>query len=91
MLCKQSMSFDLGVSLRAQSPEVMPRRPQSAESLGPAPGAEGGDKVKKLRPSSTSSEGEAVSASSDDKKKSRSRFLDSSWFQKPKKFFKVSK
>ena len=91
VLCKQSMSFDLGVSLRAQSPEVMPRRPQSAESLGPAPGAEGGDKVKKLRPSSTSSEGEAVSASSDDKKKSRSRFLDSSWFQKPKKFFKVSK
>ena len=92
VLCKQSLSFDLGVSLRAQSPEVTPRRPQSAESLGPDPGAgaEGGDNVK-LRPSSTSSEGEVTSAGSDDKKKARTRFLDSSWFQKPKKFFKVSK
>ncbi|XP_070185461.1 pneumococcal serine-rich repeat protein-like isoform X2 [Littorina saxatilis] len=102
VLCKQSMSFDLGVSRRTQPQEAMSRRPQSAESLTPSPGggAEGGASDKP-RPASTSSEGDAAAAaaaasataaSSDDKKKSsRSRFLDSSWLQKPKKFFKVSK
>ncbi|KAL8563198.1 hypothetical protein ACOMHN_057813 [Nucella lapillus] len=90
-LCKQSMSFDLGVSLRAQSPEATPQRPQSAESLRTAPGVGAGEgEGAKARPSSTSSEGE-VAASSEEKKKSRARFLDSSWLQKPKKFFKVSK
>ena len=94
VLCKQSMSFDLGVSLRAQSPEAVIRRPLSAESLGPTAeaGATSGKKVKG-RPASTSSEGEAAVSptTGEDKKKLRSRFLDTSWLQKPKKFFKVSK
>jgi hypothetical protein len=105
MLCKQSISFDLGVSLRASSPDpagtrsTSKPRPQSAESITASPltppqgGAEGGAKTK-VRPSSTGSEGDAGSAAGGehgDKKKQRSRFLDSSWLQKPKKFFKVSK
>ena len=94
VLCKQSMSFDLGVSRRAQSPEALPLGAEAApeESLAQPTGGEGGGEgAQAPRPSSTSSEGEVASTSSDDKKKSRPRFLDAGWLQKPKKFFKVSK
>ena len=89
VLCKQSMSFDLGVSLRATSPDAQPRRPLSAESISTG-GAEA-RAAERQRPASTGSDQEAAAAADDKKKSARSRFLDSSWLQKPKKFFKVSK
>ncbi|XP_046360725.2 calponin homology domain-containing protein DDB_G0272472-like isoform X1 [Haliotis rufescens] len=87
VLCQQSMSFDLGVTLHAVEPEsqtkgVVFRKSKRSDSTSP-PASQ--------RFSSTSSEGEGAPASpTDDKKRSR-RLLDSSWLHKPKKFFKVSK
>ena len=83
VLCKQSMSFDLGVSRHVTEwdtqVEGISYRKQKTSTGSP-------------RPSSTSSEGEGAPTSpSDEKKHSRKGFLDSRWLQKPKKFFKVSK
>ncbi|XP_041363188.1 uncharacterized protein LOC121378891 isoform X5 [Gigantopelta aegis] len=82
VLCKQSMSFDLGVSRHVTEwdtqVEGISYRKQKSSTSSP-------------RPSSTSSEGEGAPTSpSDEKKHSRKGFLDSRWLQKPKKFFKVS-
>ncbi|KAK6187968.1 hypothetical protein SNE40_005883 [Patella caerulea] len=85
VLCKQSLSFDLGVSLYTPHEEgaVGGGQRDSGGSSSPPPSSS--------RPTSTSSEGEVASTSKGDKKKQRSKFLDAKWLQKPKKFFKVSK
>ena len=90
VLCQQTMmSFDLGLSLQAEQQQLMAqeevRLRKNSESSEPRPS-------KSTRPVSSSSEGESSLPSPDDKKRpSRSRFFESSWLQKPKRFFKVSK
>jgi hypothetical protein len=137
VLCKQSMSFDLGVSLYAQksqdddSSSQKSRKPRSwdpsesakaeAEAAAAAAAAAAAEAAEISvissdfemsssvfahssaaspaetrsvagRPVSSGSEGEMAPASpgAEERKKSR-RFLDSSWLQKSKRFFKVSK
>lgn len=80
-LCQQTMlSFDLGLSLQA-SEQIQYRKDSEADS---------GYSGKSPRPLSSGSEGEP-STSSEEKRKSKSKFFESHWFHKPKKFFKVSK
>ncbi|XP_052240409.1 uncharacterized protein LOC127851019 isoform X3 [Dreissena polymorpha] len=89
VLCRQSITFDLGVSLHAQG-----------EASGA--GAQGGEMRSRTLPirhstssttsASSTSEIEGATGTSEDKKKSRhKKFMDSSFIQKSKKFFKVSK
>ncbi|XP_052761560.1 uncharacterized protein LOC128205504 isoform X2 [Mya arenaria] len=89
VLCRQSMTFDLGVSMHAQE-----------EIAAAAQGDEGRSHTLPIRHSTSSttsassqSELEGASAGmSGDKKKSRhKKIMDSSFIQKSKKFFKVSK
>jgi hypothetical protein len=80
-LCQQTMlSFDLGLSLQA-SEQIQYRKDSEADS---------GYSGKSPRPLSSGSEGEP-SSSSEEKRKSKSKFFETHWFHKPKKFFKVSK
>lgn len=136
VLCKQSMSFDLGVSLYAQKSQdddssQKSRKPRSwdpsesakieaeAEAAAAAAAAAEAAEISVIssdfemsssvfasssaasptetrsvagRPVSSGSEGEMAPSSpgAEERKKSR-RFLDSSWLQKSKRFFKVSK
>uniref|UniRef100_A0A0B7ARE1 Uncharacterized protein n=1 Tax=Arion vulgaris TaxID=1028688 RepID=A0A0B7ARE1_9EUPU len=126
VLCKQSISFDLGVSLHTQKQqegEAIPKSRQ-ARSWDPSESARAEAKASveaetpstssaivspraseattstseeaaatgEIRPVSTSSEGEVVPSSPTTTEKKRSRrFFDSSWLQKSKRFFKVSK
>ena len=91
VLCRQSMTFDLGVSSSVQGSEG------SQSELGA--GAEAGSQSLPIRlsASSTSSQSEAEiitempETSGTKKKKTRHKFLDSSFIQKSRKFFKVSK
>ncbi|ESO85807.1 hypothetical protein LOTGIDRAFT_235763 [Lottia gigantea] len=83
VLCKQSISFDLGVTLYSPLEGAVGGRQRDSTGSTSPPSTS--------RPTSTSSEGEVASTSKDEKKKQRSKFLDSKWLQKPKKFFKVSK
>lgn len=87
VLCRQSMTFDLGIS------EV-----GGSEGAG----AQGGEQRSQTLPirhstssttsASSQSEVEGASGFSGEKKKSRhKKFMDSSFIQKSKKFFKVSK
>ncbi|XP_060559676.1 uncharacterized protein LOC132719793 isoform X3 [Ruditapes philippinarum] len=87
VLCRQSMTFDLGIS------EV---------SGSEGAGAQGGEQRSQTLPirhstssttsASSQSEVEGASGHSGEKKKSRhKKFMDSSFIQKSKKFFKVSK
>ena len=89
VLCRQSMTFDLGVS----STQFQGSEGSQAE-LGA--GAEAGSQPLPIRlsASSTSSQSETEitpSTSGTKKKKARHKFLDSSFIQKSRKFFKVSK
>lgn len=80
-LCQQSMlSFDLGLSLQATE-QVQYRKDSEADS---------GYSGKSPRPLSSGSDSEP-SSSSEDKRKTKSKFFETHWFHKPKKFFKVSK
>lgn len=84
VLCRQSMTFDLGVSV------------QGRESTS-AQGAEPRSQTLPIRHSTSSttsaeSEVEGAAGPSEEKKKSRhKKFMDSAFIQKSKKFFKVSK
>jgi len=89
LLCRQSMTFDLGVSMQAQ------------EEMAGA-GGEGDTQRSQTLPirhstssttsASSQSEIEGATGSSGEKKKSRhKKFMDSTFIQKSKKFFKVSK
>lgn len=85
VLCRQSMTFDLGVSV------------QGRESASRAQGAEPRSQTLPIRHSTSSttsadSEIEGAAGPSEERKKSRhKKFLDSAFIQKSKKFFKVSK
>ena len=85
VLCRQSMTFDLGVS----------GSEGSQSELGA--GAEAGSQSSPIRlsASSTSSQSEAEispgTSGTTKKKKTKHKFLDSSFIQKSRKFFKVSK
>ena len=87
VLCRQSMTFDLGVSLQGAT---------GAE--GGEQGEEPRSQTLPIRHSTSStastssqSEVEVVPGPSKEKKKSRNKFLDSAFIQKSKKFFRVSK
>ena len=84
LLCRQSMAFNLGVSVQGQENLEI----QMAESSSPS-------STMRRSTSSTASgdsEQEGATGYSDDKKKSRRKgFMDSTFMQKSKKFFKVSK
>ena len=87
VLCRQSLTFDLGIS----GPEG------SDVGAGVGPGAEAGSQPLPIRfsASSTSSQSETEITTepfdTPKKKKSRHKFLESSFIQKSRKFFKVSK
>ncbi|KAK3091794.1 hypothetical protein FSP39_022660 [Pinctada imbricata] len=85
VLCQQTMlSFDLGLSLQAEQQQLMAQEEQEHKREG--------ESGKTGRPLSSGSEGEGSLPSPDDKKRhSRPRFFESSWLQKPRRFFKVSK
>lgn len=85
VLCQQTMlSFDLGLSLQAEQQQLMAQEEQEQRREG--------ESGKTGRPLSSGSEGEGSLPSPDDKKRhSRTRFFESSWLQKPRRFFKVSK
>ncbi|CAL1540553.1 unnamed protein product [Lymnaea stagnalis] len=119
VLCKQSISFDLGVSLYSQKSESGEGKSRQARSWDPseslkaeaaAAAASGRESevsserattsrassptvlgATSMRPESTSSQGEMAPGSPTSDEKKKRRFLDSSWLQKSKKFFKVSK
>lgn len=89
-LCKQSMSFDLGIS--TSTPKEM-RAEKGSEKSG-SQSLEGAACKSTFEPlEAVGCEGEESLSSqqSDEKRKPRSRFFDSNWFQKSKKLFKVSK
>lgn len=87
ILCRQSMTFDLGIS-----------ETSGVEGLG-AQGEEQGSQALPIRHSTSSttsassqSEVEGAAGHSGEKKKSKhKKFMDSSFMQKSKRFFKVSK
>ena len=89
-LCKQSMSFDLGIS--TSTPKETRAEKGSAESGSQSlEGAACKSTFEPLEAAGYEGEESLSSQQSDEKRKPRSRFFDSNWFQKSKKLFKVSK
>ena len=89
VLCRQSLTFDLGISGSEGS--------ELNVGAGAGPGAEAGSQPLPIRlsASSTSSQSETEIMTepldTTKKKKSRHKFMESSFIQKSRKFFKVSK
>lgn len=85
VLCRQSMTFDLGVSVQSREGAKAQGAEARSQTLN----------VRHSMSSTTSADSDieaAAAGTSGEKKKSRhKKFLDSAFIQKSKKFFKVSK
>lgn len=79
LLCQQTMlSFDLGLTMKAEQ--------QQKETAEVKLRKKSDVEEDRPRPHSTGSD-----TSSEDKKKAKSKFFESNWLQRPRRFFKVSK
>lgn len=81
LLCQQTMlSFDLGVTMKAEQQQQRETEEVRLRKKSEA------EEEELPRPVSTGSD-----TSNEEKKKHKSKFFESNWLQRPRRFFKVSK
>ncbi|KAL3876593.1 hypothetical protein ACJMK2_034422 [Sinanodonta woodiana] len=90
-LCKQSMTFDLGITLQVEDTTDGDSEQSSIRGIDRQQTQKSTDRHSKDSSTGSQSEGEIVPVTEEIKKKSKHKFMDSSFIQKSRRFFKVSK